>query len=102
VDSKEIQFGKPSKKKKQQDYAASQELDERSVSKCVFQPNPNICILLMKMLEAQVPCNNNSTGSNTGIRPRIINTQRGMTRDSWNNTEGTIFTAPAVSRKEEA
>jgi hypothetical protein len=36
------------KKQNQQDYAASQELDERSVSKCVSQPNPNICILLVE------------------------------------------------------
>jgi hypothetical protein len=48
VECKEIQLGKPSKKQNQQDYAASQELDERSVSKCVFEPNPNICILLME------------------------------------------------------
>jgi hypothetical protein len=40
--------GKAFKKQNQQDYAASQELDERSVSKCVFQPNPSICILLME------------------------------------------------------
>jgi hypothetical protein len=40
--------GKAFKKQNQQDYAASQELDERSVSKCVFQPNPNICIPLME------------------------------------------------------
>jgi hypothetical protein len=40
--------GKAFKKTKPQDYGASQELDERSVSKCVFQPNPNICILLME------------------------------------------------------
>jgi hypothetical protein len=102
VESKEIQLGKPSKKQNQLDYAASQELDERSVSKCVFQPNPNICILLRKMLEAQVPCSNSRTSSNTGIRPEIINTQTGITRDSWNNTEETIFTAPTISRKEEA
>jgi hypothetical protein len=102
VESKEIQLGKPSKKRSQQDYGGSQELDERSVSKCVFQPNPNICILLRKMLEAQVPCSKNSTSSNTRIRPRIINTQTGITGDSWNNTEETIFTAPAISRKEEA
>jgi hypothetical protein len=36
------------KKQNQQDYGASQELDERSVSKCVFQPNSNIFILLME------------------------------------------------------
>jgi hypothetical protein len=102
VESKDIELGKASKKQNQQDYAASQELDERSVSKCVFQPNPNICILLRKMLEAQVPCSNNSTSSNTRIRPRIINTQTGITRYSWNNTEETTFTAPAISRKEEA
>jgi hypothetical protein len=46
VESKDVQLGKPLKKQNQQDYAASQELDERSVSKCVFQPNSNICILL--------------------------------------------------------
>jgi hypothetical protein len=42
VKSNDVHLGKPSKKQNQQDYAASQELDERSVS------NPNICILLME------------------------------------------------------
>jgi hypothetical protein len=48
VESKDVHKGKPPKKQNQQDYAASQELDERSVSKCVFHPNPNVCILLME------------------------------------------------------
>jgi hypothetical protein len=51
------------------------------------------------MLETRVSCSKNSTSSNTGIRPRIINTQTGITRESWNNTEEAIFTAPAIQEK---